>query len=93
MLDIQFIKENPDLVRAALKNKNREGVDLDRVLVLADERKSAAVAAMGAGLARAGQTYSQAAQPPAYIPPRRINCSSRSAAVQPALKLRLTSSG
>ncbi len=42
MLDIQFIKENPDLVRAALKNKNRQGVDLDRVLVLAEDRKIAA---------------------------------------------------
>ncbi|MES2202846.1 MAG: serine--tRNA ligase [Patescibacteria group bacterium] len=42
MLDIQFIRENPDIVRAALKNKNREGVDLDRVLVLADERKKIA---------------------------------------------------
>lgn len=41
MLDIKFIRENPDIVRAALKNKNRE-VDLDRVLVLADERKEAA---------------------------------------------------
>jgi len=42
MLDITFIRENPDIVRAALKNKNREGVDLDRVLVLADERKKLA---------------------------------------------------
>jgi seryl-tRNA synthetase len=43
MLDIQFIRENPDIVRAALKNKNREGtVDLDRVLALAEERKAAA---------------------------------------------------
>lgn len=43
MLDIAFIRDNPDIVRAALKNKNREGtVDLDRVLVLADERKEAA---------------------------------------------------
>jgi seryl-tRNA synthetase len=43
MLDLQFIRENPDLVRAALKNKNREGtVDLERVLALADERKKAA---------------------------------------------------
>lgn len=42
MLDIQFIRENPDIVRAALKNKNREGVDLDRVLTLADERKKLA---------------------------------------------------
>lgn len=42
MLDITFIRENPDIVRAALKNKNREGVDLDRLLVLADERKKLA---------------------------------------------------
>ena len=42
MLDITFIRENPDIVRAALKNKNREGVDLDRVLQLAEERKSLA---------------------------------------------------
>jgi seryl-tRNA synthetase len=42
MLDIQFIRENPDLVRAALKNKNREGVDLDRILELAEIRKKAA---------------------------------------------------
>lgn len=41
MLDIQFIRENVDLVRAALKNKNRE-VDIDRALVLADERKKLA---------------------------------------------------
>jgi seryl-tRNA synthetase len=39
MLDITFIRENPDVVRAALKNKNREGVDIDRLLTLADERK------------------------------------------------------
>ncbi len=39
MLDITFIRENPDIVRAALKNKNREGVDLDRLLALAEERK------------------------------------------------------
>ena len=42
MLDIQFIKENPDIVRAALKNKNREGVDLDRVLALAEDRRKVA---------------------------------------------------
>lgn len=41
MLDITFIRENPDIVRAALKNKNRE-VDLDRILFLADERKKLA---------------------------------------------------
>jgi seryl-tRNA synthetase len=45
MLDLQFIRENPDIVRAALKNKNREGtVDLDRVLELAEQRKLAAAA-------------------------------------------------
>ncbi len=42
MLDITFIRENPDIVRAALKNKNREGIDLDRVLELAGERKKIA---------------------------------------------------
>ncbi|HWB34000.1 MAG TPA: serine--tRNA ligase [Candidatus Paceibacterota bacterium] len=43
MLDITFIRENPDIVRAALKNKNREGVvDLDRVLALSEERKTLA---------------------------------------------------
>ena len=42
MLDVTFIRENPEIVRAALKNKNREGVDLDRLLVLADERKKIA---------------------------------------------------
>ena len=30
------------MVRAALKNKNKEGIDLDRILLLADERKAAA---------------------------------------------------
>src|SRR3989339_634950 len=40
MLDIAFIRENPDIVRAAIKNKNREGIDLDRILVLAEERKN-----------------------------------------------------
>ena len=38
MLDIKFIRENPDLVRAALKNKNRKPVDLDALLSLYDER-------------------------------------------------------
>ncbi|HUD02973.1 MAG TPA: serine--tRNA ligase [Candidatus Paceibacterota bacterium] len=42
MLDITFIRENPDIVRAALKNKNREGIDLERILALADLRKVAA---------------------------------------------------
>ncbi len=42
MLDITFIRENPDIVRAAIKNKNREGIDLDRLLKLADDRKALA---------------------------------------------------
>ncbi len=42
MLDITFIRENPDIVRAALKNKNKEEVDLDKLLALADERKKIA---------------------------------------------------
>jgi seryl-tRNA synthetase len=42
MLDIQFIRENPDLVRAAIKNKNRGDLDLDRILALADDRKKVA---------------------------------------------------
>jgi seryl-tRNA synthetase len=42
MLDLQFIRENPDLVKAAIKNKNKEGIDLDRLLILADERKKVA---------------------------------------------------
>lgn len=42
MLDIHFIRDNPDLVRDAIKNKNREGIDLDRILKLADDRKKIA---------------------------------------------------
>lgn len=43
MLDVQFIRDNPDIVRAAMKHKNKEGVvDLDRVIALADERKKLA---------------------------------------------------
>ncbi len=41
MLDLQFIRDNTDIVRATLENKKRE-VDLDRLLQLADERKAAA---------------------------------------------------
>lgn len=39
MLDIKFIKENKDIVAAAIKNKNRE-VDLDELLRLYEERKT-----------------------------------------------------
>ena len=39
MLDLNFIRENPDIVRKAMKDKNREGIDLDRILALAEERK------------------------------------------------------
>jgi seryl-tRNA synthetase len=42
MLDIAFIRENPDIVRAAITNKNRGDIDLDRLLGLAEERKEAA---------------------------------------------------
>lgn len=42
MLDIQFIRDNPDIVRAAMKNKHREDIDLDRILALAEERKKLA---------------------------------------------------
>ena len=42
MLDLQFIRDNADLVRAAMKNKNRDDVDLDRLLELAERRKVAA---------------------------------------------------
>lgn len=45
MLDLQFIRDNRDIVAAALKNKNREGaVDLDALIALADRRKAAATA-------------------------------------------------
>src|SRR3989344_239402 len=39
MLDIKFIRENKDIVAAAIKNKNRE-VDLDLLLELSDKRKA-----------------------------------------------------
>jgi len=41
MLDLQFIRDNQDIVRNACKNKNRSGIDLDKILSLADERKKA----------------------------------------------------
>ena len=40
MLDIKFIKENPDVVRAAIKNKKAADVDIDELLKLAEERKA-----------------------------------------------------
>lgn len=42
MLDITFIREYPEIVRAAIKNKNREKIDLDRILHLADQRRKLA---------------------------------------------------
>jgi seryl-tRNA synthetase len=39
MLDVKFIKENPDVVRAAIKNKKGKPVDIDELLKLNDERK------------------------------------------------------
>ncbi|MBI3020024.1 MAG: serine--tRNA ligase [Parcubacteria group bacterium] len=38
MLDIKFIRENPELVRDALKNKNRKPIDLDKIGALYEER-------------------------------------------------------
>ncbi len=40
MLDITFIRENPDIVRAAIQNKRSEPVDIDVLLKYADERKN-----------------------------------------------------
>lgn len=40
MLDIQFIKDNKEVVLEAIKNKKREPVDLDRVLELYETRKA-----------------------------------------------------
>ncbi len=42
MLDITFIRDNLDIVKAAIQNKNRQGIDLDRIVALADERKKVA---------------------------------------------------
>lgn len=39
MLDIKFIKENREIVEAAIKNKHTEPVNLDHLLSLYDERK------------------------------------------------------
>ena len=40
MLDIKFIRDNRDIVEAAIKNKKAAPVDLGRLLDLADQRKS-----------------------------------------------------
>lgn len=40
MLDIKFIRENPDVVKAAIQNKKTEAVDIDHLLALADSRKA-----------------------------------------------------
>lgn len=39
MLDIKFIKDNLDIVRAAIANKKAVSVDLDRVIALSESRK------------------------------------------------------
>lgn len=39
MLDIKFIRDNRDIVEAAIKNKKGKPVDLDRIFELEDERK------------------------------------------------------
>jgi len=38
MLDIKFIRENKDVVKSAIKNKNRQEVDLDLIIKLYEER-------------------------------------------------------
>ncbi len=40
MLDIKFIRDNPDIVRQAIVNKKGKPVDVDEVLKLHDERKA-----------------------------------------------------
>lgn len=40
MLDIKFIRDNPDIVRAAITNKKGNPVDIDALLQLDDERKA-----------------------------------------------------
>jgi hypothetical protein len=40
MLDIKFIRENKDVVAKAIIDKKSQPVDLDRLIALADERKS-----------------------------------------------------
>lgn len=40
MLDVKFIRENIDIVRSAITNKNRGPIDLERALSLAEERKA-----------------------------------------------------
>jgi seryl-tRNA synthetase len=42
MLDIAFIRENKELVQAAIQNKNRGDIDLNRILKLAETRKELA---------------------------------------------------
>jgi len=39
MLDIKFIRENPDLVRQSIKNKN-ESADIDKILEIDQERRT-----------------------------------------------------
>lgn len=40
MIDIKFIRDNPDIVRAAIQNKKGKPVDIDEVLKLHDLRKA-----------------------------------------------------
>ena len=39
MIDIKYIRANPELIRTAIKNKN-EKADLDALLVADEERRS-----------------------------------------------------
>jgi len=38
MLDLKFIRENPDLIRSAIENKN-ENADVDKILEIDDQRR------------------------------------------------------
>ncbi len=57
-------------------------VALANAQAASDARKSAAMAALGAGLQNAGNSYSQAARTPTYTPPPRINCTTRTVGPQ-----------
>ena len=40
MLDVKFIAQNPDVVRATIKNKNEKRNDIDEICALYEKRKS-----------------------------------------------------
>lgn len=57
MLDIAFIRENKELVQAAIQNKNRGDIDLNRIIKLADDRK-----VLAGDIAEANRKRNEAAQ-------------------------------